>query len=110
MGVGEGMTEWEYYYLDENDSEAHAGGLFQLTRADINRENPVTETVSFGSVNLDFRDGEIVGIEIWHNAEAVISEGFRKGSVHNPETFYVDREQDSRSLIDMMREKGLLNK
>lgn len=102
------MTEWKYYYLDENDNEAHASGLFQLTRADISQDNTFDETVSFGSINLDFKDGEIAGIEIYQDAEKIITPAWREGTVENPKTLKIDERESSRSLIDKLKEIGVI--
>lgn len=104
------MTKWEYYYLDGEDEPEYNSGLFMLERADVSEENPVEESVPLGSVVLDFRDGELVGIEIYQDAEKVISPSFRKGSIDEPESFKVQPEQESVSLIDMLKEKGVINK
>jgi len=101
------MSEWEYYYLDEEDEKHYNGGLFQITRTDIDEDNPFDETVSFGKINLDFKEGEIAGIEIYEDAEAVISPVWREGSIDNPETVEVIEGKEPVSLIEKLKEKGI---
>lgn len=104
------MTEWEYYYLDGEDEDELNSGLFMLEKADVSEENPVEESVPLGSVVLDFRDGEIVGIEIYQDAEKVISPPFRKGSIDNPDSFKIKsgKQRSTKSLINELKEKGVL--
>lgn len=97
--------EWEYYYLDEKDGKEYMTGLFQLKRSDISESKPITETVSLGSINLDFRDDTIVGIEIFQDADKMIDLNTRMGEVEEPVSLEINTLSDNekRFLNDLKK-------
>lgn len=95
------MTEeadWEYYYLDDSDAKYYMTGLFQLTKSNVSEDKPITHTVSLGSINIDFRGNEIVGIEIFQDADKMIDPSVRAGEITEPESVEMkslsDQEKD----------------